>query len=79
MAYPKQAMRADETPTAASPPSFWLLIAGLGAVLGLILTALDAPLWMFYAAPVAMAPFLVHELRRLDAEEGLRPSPDRPE
>jgi len=46
-----------------------LSAALFGSVLGLLLTALDAPLWVFYVAPISMAPLLVFELRRLDAIE----------
>lgn len=68
--YPKRTMGSDdERPTVAPSARSWLTMAGLGALLGLILTALDAPLWAFYVSPVVMAPFLVSELRRTDAEE----------
>lgn len=70
-------MRVDEPSTAGSPPIFWLGMAVLGAVMGLLLTALDAPLWVYYVAPAAMAPFLIHELRRLDAEESRARSGNR--
>lgn len=69
IAYPKKTVRSEETPILPMSTRFWLLMAGLGAILGLLLTAFDLPLWAHYVAPVTMLPFLVHELRRVAAEE----------
>jgi hypothetical protein len=55
------------------PPAFTLamflrsLLAG--AVIGLPLFLLSAPLWVFYVAPIAMSPWIVWELLRLDRKE----------
>jgi hypothetical protein len=38
----------------------------LGSLLGLGLVAIEAPLWLFYLAPLLSLPFLIHELRRLE-------------
>lgn len=69
------------------PPAFTLamflrsLLAG--AVIGLPLFLLRAPLWVFYVAPISMAPWIVWELLRLDTKEGRdqeekAPEPSRP-
>jgi hypothetical protein len=53
------------------------LLALLGIGLGVILESLDAPLWVYYVAPISMAPILVPELRRHDAEGTSRREGDR--
>jgi len=45
---------------------FFLLMVGLGGVVGLVMLILEAPFWLFYVAPVLMGPFLLRELRSLD-------------
>ena len=52
------------------------LLALLSVGLGVILESIGAPLWVYYVAPISMAPILVQELRRHDAE-GTRREGDR--
>lgn len=70
------------------PPAFTLamflrsLLAGV--VIGLPLFLLRAPLWVFYVAPITMAPWIIWELLRLDAQErreqqAKTPEPNRPQ
>jgi hypothetical protein len=44
----------------------FLRAACLGLILGLTLLFLDAPLWVFYVAPLVLMPWLFWELPRLD-------------
>jgi hypothetical protein len=46
---------------------FLLLMSGVGAMTGLILALVDAPLWAYYAASIVMAPFMFHEFRGQEA------------
>lgn len=46
-----------------------VLASLLGLMLGLILAALDAPLWSYYLASISMLPLLLYELPRAAAEE----------
>ncbi|HSS32332.1 MAG TPA: DUF2188 domain-containing protein [Solirubrobacterales bacterium] len=48
---------------------FFLLLALMGGVVGLVLLVLHAPFWLFYVAPFAMAPLVVLQLRVLAKEE----------
>lgn len=41
----------------------------LGLGLGLLLASLDAPLWAYYVASLALVPLLIYELPRAAAEE----------
>jgi hypothetical protein len=67
--YP-QTMTEKEQPI---PPAFTLAMflrsLLFGGAMGLTLFLLSAPLWVFYVAPISMAPWIVWELLRLDRKE----------
>jgi len=51
----------------SGPPSlslrFVLTIIAVTATTGLVLALLNAPFWVFWIAPVVIAPFMFHEAR----------------
>lgn len=55
------------------PPAFTLAMflrsLLFGGVTGLTLFLLSAPLWVFYVAPITMAPWIFWELLRIDRKE----------
>lgn len=65
-------MRSEQMGNPGLSARFFLLMAAIGAMLGVVLVTLGAPGWAFYVAPLVMVPFLVHELRVVDAEESPR-------
>jgi hypothetical protein len=61
-------MRAGRNPYPIPSRGFFLFLALFGGAEGQGINLLHAPFWTFYVAPFLMAPFLVWELLRLDAE-----------
>lgn len=64
--YSEKTMQSDEARYPAPSGRFFLLLVAAGGVVGLALLMLEAPFWLFYAAPVLMMPFVVWGLRSLD-------------
>jgi hypothetical protein len=60
--------RAGRNPYPIPSLGFFLFMVLFGGAEGLGINLLQAPFWTFYVAPFLMAPFLVWELLRLDAE-----------
>jgi hypothetical protein len=58
-------MQSDQARYLAPSGRFFLMMLGLGALVGGALLLADAPFWGFFLAPLAIAPLLVHELRGL--------------
>jgi hypothetical protein len=66
--YSRRTMRAGRNPYPIPSRGFFLFMVIFGGAEGLGINLLHAPFWTFYVAPFLMAPFLVWELLRLDAE-----------
>lgn len=78
--YSEQTMQTDEAPYTAPSGRFFLLLLIAGGIVGLVLLLIRAPFWLFYVAPVLMAPLVVWELRSLEsADDPPRTKPRRSE
>lgn len=72
-----QTMSFRAKPTAGLSKRTIVLLALLGIGLAVLLESLSAPLWVYYVAPISMAPILVPELRRHDIDGSRRRGSDR--
>jgi hypothetical protein len=64
--YARQTMRSEEARYSVPSGRFLLVLVVAGGVVGSVLLLLRAPFWLFYIAPVSMAPLIIWELRSLD-------------
>ena len=79
VSYSGQSMRSEQARLPVPSVGFFLLMLALGGVAGLGLLLLSAPFWLFYVAPVLMAPLLIRELRALETKaDNPLTDPDRP-
>lgn len=62
-------MPVDESRASAPPLKFFIELLALGAVIGIVLVALKAPVWTVYVAPLLGVPLFLRELRHIDREE----------
>jgi hypothetical protein len=70
--YPERRMTSGSSQIPAPSPRFLVEIMILGGVVGILLILLEAPLWLFYLAPLVGVPPLIHRLRELDHGPGPR-------
>ncbi|HVQ60266.1 MAG TPA: hypothetical protein VMS60_15295 [Solirubrobacterales bacterium] len=71
MVYADKTMRPREEHYLSA--RFYLLMAAMGALIGVTMSLLSAPFWSFYVVPpIAMAAPLIRELRSLDPRESAK-------
>lgn len=77
--YPQQSMSPSQARLPAPSARFLIGLFALGSILGIALSQLEAPLWVFCIAPVLALPLLLRELRTLSprAKKRLTPWPGR--
>ena len=74
--YSERGMSPARTQLPAPSPRFLMEIMVLGSVTGTLLILLEAPLWLFYVAPVLGVPPLIRRLRDLDRPPHVRHGSD---
>lgn len=73
----RMARQSSQLP--APSVQFLLQLLLLSSAIGALLFVLDAPLWLFYVAPLVAVPFLIGELRTADARRRKSLHPNRGE